>query len=261
MSWLEIAVLAVLQGVAEFLPISSSGHLVIAEALLGIESEGTLEVNIILHAGTLLSILVFYWHRVWRLIGEDRRVIGLLVMGTIPAVVVGLPLKKFAPGLLESPLLAGCMLPLTGWMLLWSRRHENGQQQYQSLSYGQTFVLGLCQAFAILPGISRSGATICGGLALGLRRDSAATFAFLMAIPVIAGATVLNMKDLISDGPRAGGTSLDVLAFGAALSFFVGLGSLSLLVRIIERGRLYRFAWWCIPLGVGVVIWQLLETM
>ncbi len=257
MLWHEIAILAVLQGIAEFLPISSSGHLVIAADLLGVKKEGTLEVNIILHAGTLLSILVFYWHRIWRLLGEDRRVIGLLIVGTIPAVVVGLPLKKFAPDVLESSLLVGCMLPLTGLMLLWSRRYEDGQKDYQSLSYRQTVVLGLFQAFAILPGISRSGSTIFGGLISGLRRESAATFAFMMDIHVIASAVVLEMKDMITYDPTTGGTSLGLLAFGATLSFVVGLVSLSLLIKIIERGRLYMFAWWCIPLGVAVVIWQL----
>ncbi len=169
MGLIEILLLAVIQGVTEFLPVSSSGHLVIGAALLeavgGQPPADLLEVNIFLHLGTLLAILVFFARRVARLLGADRRVIGLLIVGTLPAVCVGLPLKKLAPGVLESPLLAGLMLPCTGGLLIWASRIEPGSLEYPKMGYRAALLTGLFQAVAILPGISRSGSTIAAGLA------------------------------------------------------------------------------------------------
>jgi undecaprenyl-diphosphatase len=255
---LDILILAIVQGIAEFLPISSSGHLVIVEALLG-HKEDLLTINIVLHAGTLLSIFVFYWHRIWRLLTEDRRALGLIVAGTIPVLIVGLPLKKYCEHLLESPLLAGCMLPVTGLMLLWISRRPVGALDYPQMSFRGALVVGLFQAIAILPGISRSGATISGGLVAGLRRDAAATFAFLLAIPAIGGATLLTLLDLIQDtqAQQALAAPIGYLAIGFAVSFAVGLFALYWLLRWLAQGRLHLFAYWCIAVGIAIVAWQL----
>jgi undecaprenyl-diphosphatase len=196
MNAIQILILAAVQGVTEFLPVSSSGHLVIVESLMNTNVNIT-DVNIFLHAGTLLSILVFYWHRIWKLVAEDSRVIGLLVVGTIPAVIAGLVIKKSFEHVLESPMMAGLMLPITGLMLLWIASREVGKEAYEGLTYKSALLIGLFQAIAILPGISRSGSTIVAGLIVGLRREAAATFSFLLAIPVIAGATVLELKELL----------------------------------------------------------------
>ncbi len=256
----QVLILAVIQGVTEFLPISSSGHLVIVAALTGVK-DNVVEVNIVLHVGTLFSILVFYWRHIWRLIDQDRRVIELLVIGTVPAVVLGITLKSAIPEVLESPLLVGCMLPVTGALLLWAARGEHGKMRYDRLTYGQSFLIGIAQAIAILPGISRSGSTISAGLKLGLSAQAAATFSFLLAIPVIGGAGLLELKDLIGDWRHAGeastGTDPMLLFIGAVASFAVGLASLYGLLRVLEKGRLSWFAWWCIPVGLCVVVWQL----
>lgn len=253
----HILVLAVIQGVTEFLPISSSGHLVIVAAVLS-PQDGKLpeviDVSIVLHLGTLGSILVYYWQRVWRLLGEDRRTIGLLIVGTLPAVAVGLPLEMFFRELLESPLLAGCLLPITGIILLAAARLHPQEGHYQELSYRRTLVIGLMQAVAILPGISRSGTTISTGLAIGLSPRAAATFSFLLAIPALSGAGVLQAADLLKGEPVA--TPWQHLLAGAIVSFIVGLCALAWLVRWLEKGRLQWFAWWCIPVGIGVVVWQ-----
>ena len=263
MDFVDIIILGVLQGLTEFLPISSSGHLVVAAALLEAESAkpftNVVEVNIILHLGTLLAVLVFYARPVMRMLGTDRNVIPRLIVATLPAVVVGLPLKKLAPQLLESPLLAGFMLPLTGALLIWASRIAPGSTQYTKLSYRQVFILGLFQAVAILPGISRSGATIAAGLAVGLDRENAATFAFLMAIPTIAGAGVLELVDFLQTPTPC--TVPGLLLLGAGISFLVGLVSLWWLVQWIQRGRLADFAYWCIPLGIVVIAWQLWQLL
>lgn len=262
MDLLEITILAIVQGITEFLPVSSSGHLVVASAVL--EAMGQkpppdlVEVNIVLHLGTLLSVLVYYRRRILRLLGEDRRVIPLLVVGTIPLVIVGLGLKTLAPEALEDPLLCGLMFPLTGALLIWSSRLPVGEGNYTELRWREAILVGLLQAVAALPGISRSGATIAGGLIVGMRRDHAATFAFLLAVPAIAGAGVLESAKLFIGSDQASpSTPVFPLVLGAAISFVVGLAALAVLVHIVQRGRLAWFAYWLIPLGVAVTVWRL----
>jgi undecaprenyl-diphosphatase len=254
MTLLEVVVLAVVQGVSEFLPISSSGHLVIVAEFLG--RGASVDLNIVLHAGTLLSILVFFWRRVARLLTEDPRMIWLIAVGTIPAAALGLLIRYRFRGALESPLLTGFMLIVTGLMLLASDRLEGRKGRDSELSVRASFSIGLFQALALLPGISRSGATIFGGMLSGLTQHSAATFSFLLAIPAIAGASVLELRDLLVAGN--GSVPNSYLAVGCAVAFAVGLASLAWLFRWIEVGKLHLFAYWCIPLGIAVVVWQVI---
>lgn len=255
--WLEILVLAIVQGVAEFLPISSSGHLVVGMALFGMDER--LTVNIVLHMGTLLAIVVFYWPRIVLLLSEDRRVVGLVVVGSVPAGLVGvLKVTDLGPTLqagLESALVAGLMFPITGAMLLWAARRPQGDVTCRELSYRAALVIGALQAFAILPGISRSGATIAAAMGCGMRREEGAAFSFLLAIPVIAGAGLLESLELARTG--AGTAPIGGLAMGAAVAFAVGLVSLWWLVRWLKQGRLHHFAWYLFLLGAAVVTWQL----
>ena len=260
MHYLEIIFLAILQGITEFLPISSSGHLVVVESVFeqfGVVIQEKLSVGIVLHLGTLVAIIVFYWRRIFALLNKDRRVIGLLIVGSIPAAAVGVPLKKFGTELLENPLLAGCMFLVTGVLLLWTKRCKQGEIECRELSYWRALVIGLFQAFAILPGISRSGSTIVAGLGTGLKRDEAATFSFLLAIPAIGGAGILELKDLITESN--GSVPVLGLAIGGLISFLVGLAALAWLVRWIEKGQLHYFAWWVLALGPVVIVWQLMR--
>ncbi len=250
MSWIDVWVLAVVQGIAEFLPISSSGHLVVLGALMEIKDESA-TLEIILHAGTLASILVVYWQRIWALLRSDRRVVPLLVVGTIPAAIVGLTIKKKFEFILHAPLLAGCMFLVTAALLLSLRWIPQGDTPYQKFSWGRALLVGCFQAFAILPGVSRSGSTIVGGRLLGMKNEDAVTFSFLLAIPAILGATVLAMKDLIDAPPSSDG--IGVLLSGAVVAFLVGLVSLRWLIRWSRQGRLDWFAYWCIPAGLIVI--------
>lgn len=250
MSLSVILILAVVQGVAEFLPISSSGHLVLVAALLEGGDPRKLDIadiNIVLHAGTLVSILVFYWRRVVSLLSEDRRVLGLLIVGTIPLVVVGLPIKRGAAWLLEDPALAGVLLLVTAGILFIVARFPHRDGDYTVLSFGRAFLIGVAQSIAVLPGISRSGTTIAAGLGLGLSRQSAATFSFLLAIPAILGAVVLEIKDMVGGHPIS--TPIPYLLLGGFVSFAVGYFSLWWLVHWLERGRLIPFAVWCLIAG------------
>lgn len=247
MELMELVILAIVQGIAEFLPISSSGHLVLVGWLLGETSESA-TVEIILHTGTLASILVVYWRRILDLLSSDRRVTPLLVVGTIPAVLVGLPLKMYAESVLKSPILAGSMLLVTGSLLLGLKRIRKGDAKYAELTWAKAALIGCFQAFAILPGVSRSGSTIFGGRLLGLSGPDSVTFSFLLAIPAISGASVLAIKDLMEEG--AGGTDVAMLAAGAVISFVTGVFALRWLIRWSTKDRLHWFAFWCIPIGL-----------
>ena len=295
---IEVLVLAILQGIAEFLPISSSGHLVTVGAWFGeLPDEPTLEI--LLHAGTLGSILVVYRTRIFELLRRDRRVTALLIVGTIPAAVVGVLIKTQFSDLLRSPVLAGCMLIVTGLMLIGLGRlrprrsvapsdNEGVDNEgvgsegtveasapeavssatsaataadaslgvaYPSMSYLAALAVGCFQAFAILPGISRSGSTILGGRLMGLKDEDSVTFSFLLAIPAIGGATVFAIKDLVESEGASGRYSLASLAAGALIAFVVGLLALRWLIDWSRRGRLHWFAWWCIPFGTLVIVY------
>lgn len=254
----QIIVLAVLQGLTEFLPISSDGHLAIGAAIfeqLGHPLPEVHATTIALHVGTLVAILVFFRQRFVALLKDDRRVIGLIVVGTVPAVIFGVLAKLFLEDYLTNPVLTGLMLPLTGVALLWGARHQDGTAISRELTYFQALIIGLCQAFALLPGISRSGMTIASGLAVGLRRDEAATFSFLLGTPAIAGAAVLEALLHLLKSPQSS-EPVSYMLLGILVSFVVGLLALQWLIRWLREGVIHYFAWWVIPLGIGVLIWQ-----
>ncbi|MCO8123405.1 undecaprenyl-diphosphate phosphatase [Stieleria sp. TO1_6] len=256
---IETIILAIVQGIAEFLPISSSGHLVILGALMnqitGSQPGESPTLEIILHAGTLGSILVVFWRRILDLLTSDRRVIPLLIVGTIPAAVIGLTIKSQFPELMKNPLLAGAMLVVTGIMLIILGKLPQGDKAYRNMPMLGSIIVGCFQAFAILPGISRSGSTILGGRLLGLKTDDAVTFSFLLAIPAIGGATVLAIKDVVEqlqDGQPLE-HSIAELSCGALIAFAVGIFALKWLIGWSRQERLHWFAAWCIPAGILVI--------
>lgn len=250
----QVLVLAVVQGISEFLPISSDGHLIAVESFLPGLKDKT-EINLILHFGTLLSIIVFYWKQLLKLLTEDRRVIPLLIIGTIPVGIVGVIIKKKFPTVIENPLLGGFMLAVMGLLLLTMERIKGGDLDYRKMPAKIALGIGIAQIFALLPGISRSGTTILTGCLLGLQRQSAATFSFLLAVPAIAGATLLEGIDIYQEGGVKCSVSDAVL--GCVVAFLVGLVALRLLVRLLNHGKLHWFAYWLIPFGLANVVWQL----
>lgn len=222
--------------------------------MLGQLSESpTLEI--ILHAGTLGSILVVFWRRILRLLTSDKRVIPLLIVGTIPAGAIGMIIKTQFPQILRSPLMAGAMLMVTAGMLVVLGRLKAKQGEYQSMSLWGAFLVGCFQAFAILPGVSRSGSTILGGRLMGLNNEDSVTFSFLLAIPAILGATVLTLKEVWEQhvAGETTGFSVDELLAGAAVSFLVGILALRWLIGWSREDRLHWFAWWCFPVGILVI--------
>ncbi len=262
MSTLQAIVLGIVQGLTEFLPVSSSGHLVIVPALLHWEQPG-LAFVVAVHLGTLVAVLVYYWRDWWRLISatggwlvggrrwpppDDVGVVGLLLLGTVPAAAVGLLLADAIEKLFNDVALVAAGLIVTGLMLLLAnaRAHDHGASGRLSLT--QALLVGFGQAVAIVPGISRSGTTISVGLLAGLQRDWAARFAFLLSVPVIAGAGAKEGLDLLEANITA--DQWLMLGYGLLAGAVSGLVAIHAVVRVVHTGRLWCFGIYCIAAGM-----------
>ena len=252
MTNVEALILGVLQGIAEFLPISSSGHLVIMQSVLGIQQPGN-EFEIVVHFGTLASIIVVFFKDIRKILfsiykNENHSLIYCIIIGTLPSIIVGLGFKNQIQALFEDVFSVGIALIFTGVFLFYSR-FVNVKDK--DLSIFKAAVIGLFQSIAIIPGISRSGMTITSALLLGLNSNDAAKFSFLLAIPAITGAGVLTMIDV-------GNQILirtDAAMIGFISSFIVGVVSLKWLLKILEKGDFYYFGIYCFLLGI-VVVWS-----
>ena len=251
MSILEVVILGLVQGIAEFLPISSSGHLVIMEALMGHHSEN-LELNVALHFGTLLSILVVYRKDLLPALTNPKLVLAV-ILATLPVVFSGLVFKDFFEAASQNALYAGFGLLYTSALLFLTPRIDNGERPLEAIRFKDALVIGLFQAIAPFPGISRSGSTIVCALLMGMRRDGAANFSFYIAVPALLGATVLTLKD-IADVGTSGGTSLVAIGFGTLVSFVVGVAALQSLLRVVAARKLGWFAWYVLAVGIITII-------
>jgi undecaprenyl-diphosphatase len=254
-------VLGVVQGLTEFLPVSSSGHLVITQHLFGI-SEGVLAFDVAVHLGTLLAVFLALRNDVAILFaglrpGNDpqtqlgRRLIGMLIVGTIPAMVVGLLFRDIIAGFFSSVSVTGVMLLVTGTILYMGERVKTEERRLRTLRASDAFLIGCGQALAVMPGLSRSGTTISTGLARGVAGDDAARFSFLMAIPVILGAAILELPAALKAGI---GPSLSVLAVGIVVAAITGYAAIFMLQRIIQQGRLRVFAYYTWVVGLVVLL-------
>lgn len=251
MSALEALLLGVVQGLTEFLPVSSSGHLVLAQALLGIQSSGIV-FEILLHGATLLAVLVFYRARLLALgAGLLRRepeawtYTGKLALATVPAVLLTLALRETLEAQFDRPVTAGLGLLATG-AILWTTRWTLPRAAGPVPSWSAAWWIGCAQALAILPGVSRSGATVGAALALGVAPIQAAEFSFLMSIAAVGGALVLSASDLAA---VAGAGSAVPLALGFTAALAAGLAALALFVRLLRTKSFHRFAYYAWALG------------
>jgi undecaprenyl-diphosphatase len=251
----EAAILGLIQGVTEFLPISSSGHLSLSRSLLGLKTDD-LTFEVIVHAGTLLAVLIALRARIATLLGgclrreqQALKMAGLILLGTLPAGVVGILFESTIEQGFSHEAAVGAFLILTGFVL-WSTRHRRGTRS--DVRTGDAASIGFAQAFAILPGVSRSGTTIAVGIWLGMEATEAATFSFLLSIPVILGATVLKLGDMLATPPSP--DAIGALAVGFAAAFVSGLIAIRWLLALLARGRLDRFAWYCWAVGVLALV-------
>ena len=264
-------ILGIIQGLTEFLPVSSSGHLVLGQIFFGI-TQSQLIFDISVHMGTLLAVLVVYssdilamissvfgfllkavsFKPVLHLAAEDKnlKMAGLIIIGSIPTAIIGLILKQFEHVLFTSEVLVGFMLILTGTILWVSRKYYSSGNTKKIFGIKKAFSIGIVQGLAVIPGISRSGSTIATGMFLGIDRHTAAKFSFLLSIPAILGAQVLSIKDMIKDG-----LTIDpVTIYATIASFITGLIALKILLTLVHSGRFHLFAPYCWLIGSLVLL-------
>ena len=256
MSGLEALLLGVVQGLTEFLPVSSSGHLVILQALLGAEQEGML-FEIAVHAATLVSVLIVYRRRVAALVWgvlerrpEELGYAGKLALATLPAVAAVLVMGEFLEAQFEAPAVAGWGLLATG-AILWTTRRTLPRAAAPEPSWSAAFWIGCAQAVAILPGVSRSGSTLAAALACGVAPLAAAEFSFLMGVIAISGAAVRALPEVGAVAP--GGAS--ALAVGGAAALVSGVVAILLFVRLLRSRAFHRFAYYTWLAGGAFLLW------
>jgi len=260
-SVIQAIMLGITQGLTEFLPVSSSGHLVLGRVLLGIEMK-SITFEVVVHFGTLVAVVMVFRHEVSSLLKgvwcwcrflfgnrqnplqtRDGHLLALVILGSIPAGFLGLLVKDFAVVLFSSPVLVGLMLILTGGVLYISDRIAATGSGLDRMDMGDGLWIGVGQALAIIPGLSRSGLTISAGLMRGLTRDAAARYSFLLSIPAIAGAAILELPHILeaAGGGVAGAGGISLLA-GFVAAVLSGYAAIKLLFRFIQGGRLALFA-------------------
>lgn len=255
MTFFDAIFLGILQGATEFLPVSSSGHLVLAQHLLGgFEQPGVL-FDVLLHVGTMIAVALYFWRdltgiltSLWRkdeLAATQRRMLVLLIVGSIPTAVIGLLFKDFFVGLFERPDIVCIMLLATGSLLWLAEKLRNINVSRKEMSFVDAILVGTVQGCAIIPGISRSGSTIAALLLRGVDGETAARFSFLLALPAVFGAALLSLKDL----DTVATATVPAYLAGTIAALVVGLLCIHLLMGIIKRRRLHWFAIYCWLVG------------
>ncbi len=263
MSILQSIFLGIVQGITEFLPVSSSGHLVFFQSLFGMK-EPQIFFDVMLHLGTLLAVVVFFRTDIWKIAqklgallkGRSRnspplKFLLLIIIATLPTGMMGLFFKDWFESFFSKPRLVGGMLLITGmvlWLTRWTKKEGRPLEQ---MRWFDAILIGIAQGVAIIPGISRSGATISTGLFLGLDRELSGKFSFLLSIPAILGATILEFRKVDT------GQELWVTLIGTVIAFGIGILSLRFLMKIIKVGKIFSFSYYCWSLGIIMLIFCL----
>ncbi|NJC88286.1 MAG: undecaprenyl-diphosphate phosphatase [Desulfuromonas sp.] len=261
MTFFDAILLGIVQGITEFLPISSDGHLAIVQHYLPNFEQPGLLFDVMLHVGTLGAILLYFQRDVGRLLAalwrrttearRDRRLLFLIVVASVPTAIIGLALKHSVERWMENMLVVGSMLILTGTLVFVGERYRRGGRRTEvALTATDAVLTGIAQGLAVLPGLSRSGSPIATLLFRGVDGETAARFSFLMAIPAVGGAALLSLKDL-ETLPTG---DLPVYLAGTAVAFVVGLFAIRLLLDVIRRQRLVWFAIYCWLIGGALLI-------
>ena len=274
MTYLTAFLLGLVQGVAEFLPISSSGHLAIAQNLLHIEGAGSVPefFDVLLHLGTLIAVFAAYWKDICEMVVEffrgigdlahrstpspvppARRLILLIIVGTLPLFAV-LPIRKAVQGLGDNMVFVGAALIVTGFLLFLCDRVRKGHKTERSATWLDALLVGVGQAVATLPGVSRSGMTITAGCFVGYERQFAVRFSFLLSIPAVLGANILSIGDAVKAGIN--GAELPMYLVGVVTAAVVGYLCIRLLKYVADKGRFGAFAYYCWAVGILTLVLQ-----
>ena len=248
------------QGLTEFLPVSSSAHLVFFQSVLGLK-EPQVFFDVVLHLGTLLAVIAFFRNEIVRMVRDlpkgfkgrtevpgSTKLLFWIILASIPTGLIGFLLKDWFESLFSQPKTVGVMLLITG-LALWLTRYRKGEgRALERMRWMDALVIGMAQGVAIIPGISRSGATISSGLFLGLERELSGRFSFLLSVPAILGATLLEFQKIESPS--------EIWAYlaGATVAFGVGLVALKVLMKIVRSGTLFKFAYYCWAMGMVMIV-------
>ena len=269
MSIIEAILLGILQGATEFLPVSSSGHLVLFPAIFGM-TQPSLSLIAIAHEGTLLAVLIYFRHDLWDILkalldgirqrdplgSSNARLGWYIAVGTIPAVAAGLLLEDSFEKVFGNPTAVAVCLLITAGLLVMAERLLTGKKMLAEMSWTDAVVIGLFQMLALLPGISRSGSTITAGIWRGLNRATSARYSFLLGVPVILGAGVLALSDIVGSGNIASQWPVFLATFLAAA--VTGYACIYFLLTWLRSHTLYIFAVYCALLGGGFLLWGFL---
>lgn len=252
--------LGLTQGLTEFLPVSSSGHLVFFQSLFGLR-ESPIFFDVMLHLATLLAILLFFRMDIWKIIQglgstikknqrdfSQVKLLFLIILATLPTGLIGLFFKDWFESFFSQTRQVGGLLFLTGLVLYLTRFSRKEGRSLDQMKWSDALLIGIAQGIAILPGISRSGATISTGLFLGLNRELSGRFSFLLSIPAILGATLFEMRGRDLSLP------LGTFLIGTGVAFVTGMISLTFLMRMIRMGRLFHFSYYCCGIGILMII-------
>ena len=274
MTYLTAFLLGLVQGVAEFLPISSSGHLAIAQNLLHIEGAGSVPefFDVLLHLGTLIAVFAAYWKDICEMVVEffrgigdlahrstpspvppARRLILLIIVGTLPLFAV-LPIRKAVQGLGDNMVFVGAALIVTGFLLFLCDRVRKGHKTERSATWLDALLVGVGQAVATLPGVSRSGMTITAGCFVGYERRFAVRFSFLLSIPAVLGANILSIGEAVKAGIN--GAEVPMYLVGVVTAAVVGYLCIRLLKYVADKGRFGAFAYYCWAVGILTLVLQ-----
>lgn len=265
MSWIEALVLGLIQGLTEYLPVSSSGHLAIGSALFGVEGEENLAFTIVVHIATVFSTIVILWKEIdWIVKGifkfemnSETRYFFNIIVSMIPVGIVGVFFKDEVEAIFGSGLtVVGCMLLLTSALLAFS--YYARPRQKEKISLRDAFIIGIAQACAVMPGLSRSGSTIATGLLLGNKKEKLAQFSFLMVIPPILGEALLDIIKVVKGESLGGDISMLSLAVGFVAAFVSGCFACKWMINIVKKGKLIYFAIYCALAGAVTLVLSLI---
>ena len=268
MEWFEAILLGLVQGLTEFLPVSSSGHLTIGREILGVEASDDLVFEVVVHAATVLATIVVFRKQIWKLLcglfkfkyNDETDYVFKICVSMIPIFIVGVFFKDWVESLFSSLLVVGIALMVTACLLFFSDRFAAGRKADApvargGISYLQAFIIGLGQAFAVVPGLSRSGTTISTGLLCGVRREDVAQFSFLMVLVPILGEALL---DLVGGDMAASSVGGGALLLGFVAAFISGVFACKVMISIVKKAKLKWFALYCLVVGALVVAFNLI---
>lgn len=253
MNYFEAIVLAIIEGLTEFLPVSSTGHMIIGSALMGMESTPFVKLFLIcIQLGTILSVLVLYWKKFFQSINFYIK----LVVAAIPAAILGAKFNDEIDALLESPMMVAIMLVIGGVLLLFVDKWFNKPtvEESEEITYKQAFIIGCFQCLALIPGTSRSASTIVGGMAQKLSRKAAAEFSFFLAIPMMLGASGLKLIKFLKEGNTFTGEEINLLLVGNLVGFVVAIIAIKSFIGILNKYGFKFFGWYRIVVGAIIII-------